>query len=61
MNVAEQAYDEGIRKVTIGFSTGKDSLVGIDLLRKAGIEYIPIYFYIVPGLRFIEKNIKKYD
>jgi hypothetical protein len=61
MTVAEQAYQQGIKKVTIGFSTGKDSLVGIDLLQKAGIEFIPIYFYVVPGLKFIENNIKKYE
>jgi len=61
MNIAEQAYNQGIRKVTIGFSTGKDSLVGVSLLKNAGIEFMPIYFYIVPGLGFIEKTIKRYE
>jgi hypothetical protein len=61
MTVAEQAYKQGIRKVTLGFSTGKDSVAGLDLLLKAGIEVIPIYFYIVPGLGFVEKNLKRYE
>jgi hypothetical protein len=61
MNIAEQAYEKGIRKVSIGFSTGKDSVVGLDMLLKAGIEPIPIYFYCVPGLQFIENNLKLYE
>jgi hypothetical protein len=61
VNVAKKAYDKGIRKVTIGFSTGKDSVVGLDMLLKAGIEPIPIYFYCVPGLKFIENNLKMYE
>ena len=61
MNVAEKAYELGIRKATIGFSTGKDSVVGLDMLIKAGIEPIPIYFYIVPKLEFVENNIKLYE
>lgn len=61
INVAKKAYDCGIRKATIGFSTGKDSVVGLDLLIKAGIEPLPIYFYIVPELDFIENNIALYE
>ena len=60
-NVAEEAYKQGIRKVTMGFSTGKDSVVGLDQLLKAGIEVLPVYHYIVPGLKFIERNIKLYE
>jgi hypothetical protein len=61
MNVAEKAYEAGIRKATIGFSTGKDSVVGLDMLIKAGIEPLPIYFYCVPRLQFVEKNINIYE
>jgi len=61
MNIAEKAYELGIRKATIGFSTGKDSVVGLDMLIKAGIEPIPIFFYQVPKLQFIEDNIKMYE
>lgn len=51
----------GVKKITMGFSTGKDSVVGYDIMKKAGIEIIPIYFYIVPELEFIENNIKIYE
>jgi len=61
MNVAEFAYSRGIREVTLGFSTGKDSVVGLDILLKAGIEVMPIYHYIVPGLKFVEENIGMYE
>jgi hypothetical protein len=61
MNVAEHAYALGVRKASIGFSTGKDSVVGMDMLIKAGIEPYPIYFYIVPGLEFVENNIRLYE
>jgi len=61
MNVAEKAYEIGIRKATIGFSTGKDSVVGLDMLIKAGIKPYPIFFYQVPNLEFIEDNLKMYE
>jgi len=61
INVAELAKNQNIDNVTIGFSTGKDSVVGLSLLKKANINVIPIYFYIVPGLEFIEKNIALYE
>lgn len=51
----------GIKKVTLGFSCGKDSLICLDILRRADVEVIPIYFYIVPGLEFINDNIKMYE
>jgi hypothetical protein len=61
MNIAEKAYELGIRKATIGFSTGKDSVVGLDMLIKAGIQPYPIFFYQVPNLEFIENNLKMYE
>ena len=61
MNVAEKAYEQGIRKVTIGFSTGKDSVAGLDMLIKAGIKPYPIFCYVVPNLQFIEDNLKMYE
>jgi len=61
VNVAEMAYNKGIRKATIGFSTGKDSVVGLDMLIKAGIEPLPIFFYQVPNLQFVENNLKIYE
>jgi len=61
MNIAERAYEMGIRKATIGFSTGKDSVVGLDMLIKAGIEPLPIFFYQVPNIQFINDNLKMYE
>ncbi|GHT02074.1 hypothetical protein AGMMS49525_04840 [Bacteroidia bacterium] len=61
LNIAQKAHEMGIEKATIGFSTGKDSVVGMDLLIKAGIEPMPIYFYIVPNLQFIEDNLTMYE
>jgi hypothetical protein len=49
------------KKVTLGFSTGKDSLACAVILRNLNIEYIPIYFYQCPELEFIENNIKMYE
>lgn len=59
--IIEILKKSGIKNVTLGFSTGKDSIVGYDLLVKSGINVIPIYFYICPNLDFIENNIKIYE
>lgn len=48
-------------RVTVGFSLGKDSLCCATILRNLKVEYIPIYFYIVPDLEFIEKTIILYE
>jgi hypothetical protein len=61
INIAEKAKKQGINFCTLGFSTGKDSVIGLDLLLKAGIEVLPIYCYIVPQLEFVEKNIALYE
>lgn len=61
INIAKKARAMGITHCSLGFSTGKDSLVGLDLLLKENINVIPIYFYICPDLEFIEDNITKYE
>lgn len=61
IDIAKKAKEQGIEICTLGFSTGKDSVIGLDLLLRAGIEVIPIYCYIVPGLEFVENNIKLYE
>jgi len=60
-NIISQMKSKGINKCTIGFSTGKDSIVGLDILLKSGIKVMPFYFYICPELDFIEKNIELYE
>ncbi len=47
--------------VTLGFSTGKDSLACAVLLKKMGIEFIPFFFYHCPELQFVERNIELYE
>ncbi len=49
------------KKVTLGFSAGKDSLTCAVLLKKMNIEYIPFYFYHVPELEFVEKTLRMYE
>ena len=49
------------KKVTIGFSTGKDSLACAVLCRNLNIEYIPFYFYLCPDLEFVEKSVQMYE
>lgn len=45
------------QKVTIGLSTGKDSLAAALVLKKLKIEFIPFFFYHCPDLNFVEKNL----
>jgi 3'-phosphoadenosine 5'-phosphosulfate sulfotransferase (PAPS reductase)/FAD synthetase len=47
--------------VTLGFSTGKDSLCCAVMLKKMGVPFIPFYFYQIPDLSFINKNIRLYE
>lgn len=49
------------KKVTLGFSTGKDSLACAVLLKKLNIDFIPFFFYHCPELEFVENNIKMYE
>jgi 3'-phosphoadenosine 5'-phosphosulfate sulfotransferase (PAPS reductase)/FAD synthetase len=49
------------KKVTIGFSTGKDSLACAILLKNNNIDFIPFFFYQIPDLEFVEKNIQLYE
>jgi hypothetical protein len=59
--IVERMKQKSIDKISIGFSTGKDSLVGYDIMQKSGINIIPVYFYIVPKIKFIEANLKMYE
>lgn len=63
MNVDENIKDflKQKKKVTLGFSTGKDSLACAIICRNLGVEYIPLYFYHVPDLDFVNENIRMYE
>ncbi len=47
--------------VLLSFSCGKDSIASWLLLRKYFKRIIPVYFYGVPNLEFIENSIKYYE
>lgn len=48
----------GLGPVTLAFSRGKDSRACAVLLRDAGIDYTPIYFYHHPPLQFVDDDIR---
>jgi hypothetical protein len=47
--------------VMLAFSRGKDALSCWLLLREAGFEIIPIHYYRVPGLEFVEESLRYYE
>jgi len=47
--------------VTLGFSTGKDSLACALILQELNVKFIPFFFYHIPDLQFVERNIKMYE
>jgi predicted phosphoadenosine phosphosulfate sulfurtransferase len=47
--------------VTLGFSTGKDSVACALLLRELKVKFIPVFFYHCPDLEFVERNLKMYE
>lgn len=49
------------KKVTLGFSTGKDSLACAIICRNLDVEYMPLFFYHVPDLEFVNENIRMYE
>lgn len=49
------------KHVTLGFSTGKDSLACAAVLQEYGITFTPFFFYHCPDLKFVEDNIKMYE
>lgn len=47
--------------VLLGFSAGKDSLSAWLQLRRYFKRVVPVYFYYVPGIRFIEDSLRYYE
>ena len=47
--------------VTLGFSTGKDSLACALILRELGVKFVPFFFFHIPDLEFVDRNIKMYE
>lgn len=48
-------------RVTLGFSTGKDSLACALILQELKVPFIPYFFFHIPDLQFVERNIKMYE
>lgn len=49
------------RPVLLAFSCGKDALASWIALRESGVEVVPYYMYYVPGLRFVEETLDRFE
>lgn len=49
------------RRVLLAFSCGKDALASWLALRESGVEVVPYYMYYVPGLRFVEDSLDRFE
>lgn len=49
------------RAIRLNFSTGEDSLALWLALRGCKLKIVPIYFYIVPELAFVERTLSMYE
>lgn len=47
--------------VALGFSCGKDSIAAWIAMRDHGIEVVPVYFWLVPHLRFIDDELAYFE
>lgn len=63
MKVPQNVADELVKQelVTLGFSTGKDSLACALICQELGVKFVPFFFYHIPDLQFVERNIKMYE
>jgi len=51
----------GTRRCSMAFSGGKDSVVALAMLRQFFDEVIPVYWYLVPNLEFVEQALTYYE
>ena len=58
--IRERLAREG-KPVCLAFSCGKDSLAAWIALKHAGVEVVPAYMYYIPGLRFVDDQIRAYE
>lgn len=62
---SSQAVIEQIRSQTdtvmLAFSTGKDSLACLTILKNAGFNIVPYHAFYVPGLKFVERSLDYYE
>jgi hypothetical protein len=60
VEVIQRLKDEG-GPVLLSFSCGKDSIAAWVALEAAGIEVVPVYLYVVPGIPFVERSIAYFE
>jgi 3'-phosphoadenosine 5'-phosphosulfate sulfotransferase (PAPS reductase)/FAD synthetase len=63
MKVDQHIIDELNQEqaVTLGFSTEKDSLACALILQELKIKFYPFFFFHIPDLEFVERNLKYYE
>lgn len=49
------------RPVALGFSCGKDSIATWIAMRRYGIETVPVYFWLVPNLKFVDDELEYFE
>lgn len=49
------------QRVLLAFSCGKDSLAAWLALLDSGVEVLPYYLYPIPGLRFVEESLDRFE
>lgn len=59
-DIRAELADEG-RPVLLAFSCGKDAIASWLALRESGVEVVPYYMYYVPGLRFVEESLSRFE
>lgn len=52
---------ESAEPILLAFSCGKDALAAWLALREAGVPVVPYYMYYVPGLRFVEESLTRFE
>lgn len=57
----QQMADKTGGTTLLAFSTGKDALASWVELRKYFHTIVPVYYYLVPGLSFIERSLNYYE
>lgn len=62
----EAVCQEAIRRsgtdiISLAFSTGKDSVAAMVALKAHFRQVIPVYWYLVPGLSFVEQSLRYYE
>lgn len=47
--------------IVLSFSCGKDSIAAWLAMREYGIEIVPVYFWAVPGLKFVDDSLEYFE